>query len=409
MPRAVTFAMVLVGLLFGSPAKGQGANQPVQQVEQFVLRHWKLPLALQGEVPKGYSPLEASLDPESCGVCHPVQHQDWKTSLHAKAMGPGIVGQLVDMFRASPADALNCTTCHAPLAEQQPVRIPPSGAAGKNPAFAEGLDKKGLVCAACHVRNHQRFGPPKAGEPLGPSPEKAPHGGVTRTVAFERSEFCRECHQHPPSAAINGKPIENTYVEWKEGPYSKMGVQCQDCHMPGRRHLWRGIHDKEMTARAVALGVQVARGKKAAPGRVVAKIELTNTGAGHMFPTYMIPAVFLKAELQDKDGKAVEGSLRTDRIQRLLEFTNQGWVERADTRIAPQKTHIFHYNVPNPRGAKRLRVYVEVHPDDFYGRSFFPSFLQGQLSAEARKLIEKARGHAMSTPYILYDRTLLLP
>jgi hypothetical protein len=271
------------------------------------------------------------------------------------------------------------------------------------------LDKGGLICAACHVRDQKRLGPPKAGKPLGPSREKAPHGGVTRTTAYERSEFCRECHQHPPSTAINGKPIENTYVEWKEGPYSKMGVQCQDCHMPGKKHIWRGIHDKEMTARAVTLGVKIPKGKDAIPGRAVAEITLTNSGAGHMFPTYMIPAVFIKAELLDGDGKLIEGSRRVDRIQRRLEFTNQGWVERSDTRIPPQKTHTFDYNVPNPRGAKRLRVYVEVHPDDYYARTFFPSLLEGQMSDKARGMIQKARDHGLSTPYVLYDRTLILP
>ena len=145
------------------------------------------------------------------------------------------------------------------------------------------------------------------------------------------------------------------------------------------------------------------------PGRAVAKISLTNSGAGHMFPTYMIPAVFIRVELQDQDGKMMTGSRRTDRIQRVLEFTHQGWVERSDTRIAPQKTHVFNYNVPNPRGAKRLRVYVEVHPDYFYGRSFFPSFLENRMSQKARAMITKARDHAMSTPYVLYDRTMILP
>ncbi len=405
MRRTVFFAITLAGWVLGSPVLAQETNQAV---EQFVRKHWKFPFATQGPPPKAFSPLESSLDPQSCGTCHAVQFQDWKTSLHAKAMGPGIVGQLVDMFRNSPGDALDCTTCHAPLAEQQPVLFS-SGKIVKNPAFVKGLDSKGLICAACHVRAHQRFGPPKAGKPLGQSPEKAPHGGVVRTIAFERSEFCRACHQHPPSAAVNGKPIENTYVEWKESPYSKMGVQCQDCHMPGRKHVWRGIHDREMTARAVTLGVQVARGKAAVAGRAVARIELTNSGAGHMFPTYMVPAVFIKAELLDKDGKTVEGSLRVDRIQRLLDFTNRGWVERADTRIPPKKTHVFNYNVPNPRGAERLRVYVEVHPDYFYARSFFPSFLEGRMSAKARELVTKARDHGVSTPYVLYDRTLLLP
>lgn len=402
MRRAVVIIAALSGVLFASSALAQEAGQ---SVEEFVTRHWQSPLAPQGKAPKDFSPIEKSLDPKSCGTCHPVQYQDWKTSLHAKSTGPGVVGQWVD----SPAGAQDCVPCHAPLFEQQAYLVSPSGSAVKNSAYVEGLDGKGLICAACHVRNQTRLGPPKVGKPLGPSREKAPHGGVTREVAYERSEFCRECHQHPAATAVNGKPIENTYVEWKEGPYSKMGVQCQDCHMPGKKHIWRGIHDKEMTARAVTLGVKVPRAKDAVPGRATAEITLTNTGAGHMFPTYMVPAVFIKAELLDHDGRLIEGSRRVDPVRRNLEFTNQGWVERSDTRIPPQKTHSFAYNVPNPKGAKRLRVYVEVHPDDFYARSFFPSLLEEEMSAKARGMIQKARDHGLSTTYILYDRTLLLP
>ena len=402
MRLTILIVMVTAGVLFGTVTFSQESSKGIGE---FVTKHWRFPFAPNGQPPKGFSPLEASLDPKDCGTCHPVQFNDWKTTLHAKAMGPGVIGQWAD----NPAVARDCVSCHAPLVEQQPYLFTQSGSMVKNKAYVKGLDSKGLICAACHVRRHEHFGPPKAGKPLGPSVEKAPHGGVTRTTAFERSEFCSECHQHHPSTAINGKPIENTYVEWKASPYAKLGVQCQDCHMPSRRHLWRGIHDKEMTARAVTLGVEIPRGKDAIPGRAVAKISLINSGAGHMFPTYMIPAVFIRVELQAQDGKIVAGSRRTDRIQRILEFTNQGWVERSDTRIAPQKTHIFNYNVPNPRGVKRLRVYVEVHPDYFYGRSFFPSLLENRMSQKARTLITKARDHAMSTPYVLYDRTLILP
>ncbi len=38
--------------------------------EQFLAKHWQQPLALQGPVPVSFSPLEASLDPASCGTCH---------------------------------------------------------------------------------------------------------------------------------------------------------------------------------------------------------------------------------------------------------------------------------------------------------------------------------------------------
>lgn len=33
---------------------------------------------------------------------------------HATAMGPGLVGQLVDKMRSAPASTLDCQRCHSP-------------------------------------------------------------------------------------------------------------------------------------------------------------------------------------------------------------------------------------------------------------------------------------------------------
>ena len=41
-------------------------------VQEFIRRHWSQPLAPQGPPPARFSPLEASLQPESCGTCHPA-------------------------------------------------------------------------------------------------------------------------------------------------------------------------------------------------------------------------------------------------------------------------------------------------------------------------------------------------
>src|SRR5919197_522714 len=75
-------------------------------VEEFLRRHWRTPLAPQGPPPARYSPLEASLRPEACGTCHPAQYQDWRTSWHAAATGPGVAGQLVEMLETDRASAL---------------------------------------------------------------------------------------------------------------------------------------------------------------------------------------------------------------------------------------------------------------------------------------------------------------
>src|SRR5213595_3427585 len=148
-------------------------------VETFLARHWRAPLAPQGPPPARFSPLEASLAPEACGTCHPSQLADWTTSLHSRSMGPGVAGQLVEMLESDPGSALSCSTCHAPLAEQAP-RVADGARARANPVYDAALGARGLVCAGCHVRAHQRFGPPRRDGSLTPTAplETLPHNGA---------------------------------------------------------------------------------------------------------------------------------------------------------------------------------------------------------------------------------------
>src|SRR3972149_6707377 len=78
---------------------GAEAQKPWTEDEQldFLRRHWSRPVSPQVKPSARWSPLEASLLPESCGTCHPAQLADWKESLHARSMGPGGKGQLVEM------------------------------------------------------------------------------------------------------------------------------------------------------------------------------------------------------------------------------------------------------------------------------------------------------------------------
>src|SRR5262245_19446196 len=239
VPRLV--GLILSVTLVGTMPAGSG-------VEEFLRKHWSAPIPIQGPPPPSFSSIEASLHPETCGTCHPEQYADWRTSWHAASMGPGVLGQVREMLTTAPAQALSCLGCHAPLGEQAPL-VRAEGQLGINPAFDAKLLGKGLTCAGCHVRGHQRFGPPRRDGTLESStPRHAlPDGGVTRTSAYLVSEFCRGCHQFEPSGlALNGKLLENTYDEWKASRFPREGMQCQDCHMPDRRHLWRGIHDPDM-------------------------------------------------------------------------------------------------------------------------------------------------------------------
>src|SRR5207245_2757406 len=209
--RAV-LALVLLPL---TAATGDTRSGPSPAEREFLDRHWRRPIALQGEGPARFSAIERSLAPTSCGTCHPTQFTDWKTTRHARALGPGVAG----------------------------------------------------------------------------------------SRAFVRSEFCASCHQFGSSGlTLNGKPLENTYEEWRASPAAREGRQCQDCHMPDRRHLWRGIHDPDMVKSGIRISFTTDRPRYRPGAEVRATLSIARTNLGHFFPTYVTPMVVVRAVLTDAQG-----------------------------------------------------------------------------------------------------------
>ena len=419
----IVFVLLLAFVWFFGPSWFPGAKQEALDITQnqgpegFLTKHWQRPIPLQGPAPASYSVLEASLRPESCGSCHVQQYADWKESLHSRAMGPGPWGQIIDLVGNSPEEAVQCMTCHAPLTEQLPV-VSKSAASGdttyeKNPYLDQQLQSQGITCAGCHVRQHQRFGPPKAEGASGAQYPAgvANHGGAKRTPYFEKAEFCKDCHQFDPenSLLVNGKPLQDTYREWKNSIWGKGGAACQDCHMPQRRHLWKGIHDREWVKGGIQFKATLEETDSPGKEKVGAIIEVTNSAVGHKFPSYTTPKVFLRASLLDSKGKVLPGTLEQQTIGWDVRFEDGEWKEYFDTRIPPGESlkHKFEW-VPSTR-ADKVRVWLEVHPDHFYHVHFYPSYLKRtDLSAEGRKLIERALEESGKTPYVLFEEIFAL-
>ncbi|MBI5627740.1 MAG: hypothetical protein HY953_02380 [Candidatus Rokubacteria bacterium] len=384
--------MRIAVLLLGVLLMVSGFVGPDKAMQDFLKRHWEYPIPPQGNPPARFTPLEASLDPQSCGTCHPAQYAGWKGSLHARAMGPGIAGQLVDMWRADPASARDCQRCHAPLAEQLPT----------NPAFDPKLQASGLTCVACHVRRWERFGPPTPEGNLECSVprDQIPHDGATRSPAFLRSEFCQGCHQFPEDGfALNGKLLENTYEEWKASPYAREGKQCQDCHMPGRQHLWRGIHDPEMVKQGVTIELKTDRERD----RLQATLTLTNSGVGHYFPTYLVPKVFLRMYLVDARGWPVKGSLREAVIGREASLDLSR--ELYDTRVAPKASFTMTRSWKVGSSARSFRARVVVEPDHFYARFFEATIPQAD---QGKGLLREALRQTRRSSFTIFSREVPL-
>ena len=385
-------------LVAGCAAGALGARG--ESVESFVARHWRTPLSPQGPAPARFTPLEASLAPEACGTCHPAQLADWRTSIHAAAMGPGVAGQLAELRVREPATALGCQNCHAPLAEQMP-QVP--GTLADNPAFDAALGARGIPCAACHVRGHERFGPPRRDGSLASAAPRAslPHEGVTRTPAYLASSFSRGCHQFGPDGyAMNGKPLEDTYEEWKASRFAAAGVQCQECHMPDRRHLWRGIHDADMVRGGLTITLDDA---PRVPGGVAARLVIENSGVGHRFPTYVTPLVLLRAELVDAAGHALAGTRVERRIGR--EVTLDLEREVSDTRLAPGERAELVYARALENGAVAARFSVVVYPDAFY-TAFFEALLR-QGAGRGEDDVRRALGETRRSAFTVFEARVL--
>jgi hypothetical protein len=386
---ALAVAAVMVGL-GGTTAAGPS-------VTDFLSRHWWRPLAPQGPAPPRFSSLERSLAPESCGSCHPAQFADWKSSFHAGSMGPGVTGQLIEMWRSDPDSARLCLSCHAPLAEQTPG----------TPAFDAGLQARGVVCAACHVRRHDRFGPPRRDGSLdsGVPRETLPHNGVVRTPAFHASEFCSSCHQFAADGfALNGKLLENTYSEWKTSAAAREGRQCQDCHMPDRRHLWRGIHDRDMVASGVRVSFDTGRPRYSPGDEVRATLIVSSVSVGHFLPTYVTPRLLVRLALTDTSDRELSESVDEHSIGRDVSLDLSR--ELRDTRIPPGGRARFVYSRKIDRPGLHLVATVTVEPDYFYTR-FFESLLKtgaGRGTADIHAALQASR----RSSFQIFKRTIPL-
>ncbi|MBK7260503.1 MAG: hypothetical protein IPI03_00855 [Rubrivivax sp.] len=372
-------------------------------VQAFIAGHWAQPLAPQGKAPANWSALEASLEPQSCGQCHAQQFADWSTSLHSRAVGPGLRWQLRTF---EPAQANQCLNCHAPLAEQKALTALehgwPNAPAASAPAFVGAqLHRQGLVCAACHVRAHQRFGPPGV---VAPSASQ-PHGGYVAAAGFSDSRFCSSCHQFPPDGRrVNGKLVEDTYEEWRVSPYAKEGRSCQSCHMPGRRHLWRGVHDASMVDAALGRELRVQRLDAT---RIRVSAVMRNRGAGHRLPTYLVPKIRVELHLY---GERPADHLRLGHhvIGRTVDVALER--ELADTRLAPGEQQAISFETAVPAGAWRVVLRTVVAPAEHYERMFAEMDRRHpEFDVTTRNLLHEARSAAEAARFTLPDLTLAVP
>jgi hypothetical protein len=204
-----------------------------------------------------------------------------------------------------------CDGCHAPVAIM-------AGEETSNIGNLPKQSKEGVGCDFCHQISGSNT-------PLGNTSVEIIPDGVRRAqlkdardmhpVAYSKfhttAEFCGNCHNvnHP----ANGLTLEATYTEWKNGPYAKEGVVCQDCHMtpglgpttnpgtsasgaPARDHIFNmtfaggnvGLGDSKSAEERLkgAATLKLAINDIVPTGSTTtATVTVTNSGAGHYLPT----------------------------------------------------------------------------------------------------------------------------
>lgn len=209
-------------------------------------------VALVFHQPTDAAPARSFTSSQQCKECHAAVYEEWAGSQHAHSwLNPDV--------RALSNDFANtdCIDCHAPQEIYSTgigARVLPRSA-----RRAEGVD-----CIACHA---------------------LPDGGVAGTIdapaapcrpvamaSLRSVDHCAGCHdQH------------KTVSQWRETKYAEQGIGCVECHMPeradgsGRHHAMHGGHSIEMVRQATTLVAERVSGGL--------RVALTNTGAGHHFPT----------------------------------------------------------------------------------------------------------------------------
>lgn len=267
---------------------------------------------------------------KKCRSCHPGMYEQWSQAMMSQAYTHH--WDEIEYFNLAVAHAAakpelkdavdGCNGCHTPLAFMGGGKFPP-------PRPSENsMANESVSCEVCHLTQSAQTDPPfnfsyliKPGTTKYavriPSVESPAHKIVTSDF-MRTTEFCGNCHNEKNPFGVW---VKSTQLEWKEGPYAREGVRCQDCHMPkggpflnalmakpyddSRLHLFHGAHDPGKVKGTIELRIQPDI-REAEPGESLTfTVVLFNQKTGHKFPTGSVEdrIVWLQVEATDSKGK----------------------------------------------------------------------------------------------------------
>jgi hypothetical protein len=254
-----------------------------------------------------------------------------------------------------------CNGCHAPMAFLAGDVPPPK-------PEMNSRANEAVSCDFCHTLTGFKGDTPYnfnyTSEPgrvkYGPREGVVSPAHETKKSDFiSTAEFCGTCHNEKDPYGIW---VKSTHLEWKEGPYAKQGVRCQDCHMtfaPGQnaamgsklsdvaQHLFHGAHDPGKVRGTIELRVHPDL-REAEPGeRVKFTVALFNQKTGHKFPTGSAEERMLWLHVEATDAKGNIYHLPVDKKG----FVGEEYTIAANT-LAYQDMGIA-LNDPNFKGIQR--------------------------------------------------------
>lgn len=265
--------------------------------------------------------------PKLCGTsCHTDIYEQWTQAMMSQAYTHH--WDEIEYFKLAVPHAgkdpvvagvkAGCNGCHAPIAFLAGDVPPP------RPEKMSRANES-VSCELCHTvtgfagdtpHNYNWISVPGS-DKRGPREGKpTPEHEQVRSEFLGTAEFCGTCHNEKDPYGIW---VKSTHLEWKDGPYAKQGVTCQDCHMTyapaktaamgnsypdARQHLFHGAHDEGKLRGTIELRIHPDV-REIEPGdQVRFTVALFNQKTGHKFPTGSVEdrIVWMHVEARDAAG-----------------------------------------------------------------------------------------------------------
>jgi ferredoxin len=316
-----------------------------------------------------------------CGTCHVDIYNSWKNSLHAFSLSDPIFdAAYMQAIKEQGEEAKRvCLRCHAPIT-----------LSNADYDLELGVTREGVSCDFCHTVTAVHLD--DSAKPYTTEPGLVKRSSLRRAaspsheVAYSElhasADFCGGCHNF---VNAHGVQVMSTYDEWRRGPYSSEGTQCQNCHMVlsegkvvseevknsrDEIHLHSLIHDSRQLRSA--LTVEIDRAERTARGFEV-DVMVKNVGSGHMVPTGMptrevVLTLTVKGSQRQWNAERRYRKTVTDAKGRTLvqdyEILLHGARIVSDNRIAPREERLerFHFIVPEGSMTVTAKVTYEYSP-----------------------------------------------